>query len=440
MIDMAPEQIREILSAPIRINTRTLKNRLVMGPMAVHSPTAKGGPSEETIAFFETRARGGVGMIIVGGLTGTPRTWEEKPYRSALRFDVDTFIGNFGRVADAVHAHGVPIIAELLPGFGRMGVPAPSRPIISASPINVVVPEETLPPGFRMPGGLRTPMPEEAKVAEIQQYEREMIDAAERVGRSGWDGVEVAAHMSYFGASFLSPRTNWRTDQYGGSVENRARMLVNIVKGIRQRLKPDFIVGLRITANEYLPDGQGVKGFVDVAKQVEAAGIDYVALSPGSYEALGPSMQDGILIDTGDARVFKETMSVPVLLQGLHDPARAAEAIAAGHGDMMMLARPLMADPEYARKACEGRFDDIVQCDRDNYCLRRMMLGMPVRCTVNSTMGRESRKPGSLPPVKRLVQAPVEKVILELTSSKWFLDVAGLVMKRRTQTDGPRHQ
>jgi 2,4-dienoyl-CoA reductase (NADPH2) len=149
-------------------------------------------------------------------------------------------------------------------------------------------------------------------------------------------------------------------------------------------------------------------------------------------------MQDGILIETGDARVFKETMSVPVLLQGLHDPASAADAIARGHGDMMMLARPLLADPEYARKACEGRFEDIVQCDRDNYCLRRMMLGMPVRCTVNSTMGRESRKPGSLPPVKRLVQAPVEKVILQLTSSKWFMDVAGLVMKRRTQRQTDR--
>lgn len=430
---MTPQQIGKVLSEPVRINKLTLANRVVMGPMAANAPTQDGGPSEQTIAFFEARARGGVSMIIVGGIVATARSHEEAPFRPTLRFDVDTFIPEFRRVADAVHAHGVPIIAELMPGFGRMGVPGPGRPIISASPMNVVIPEERFPKGVLVPGGRTTPMPDEASVAEIELYERQMIDAAERVHRAGWDGVEVAAHMSYFAASFLSPRTNWRIDQYGGSVENRARMLVNIVTGIRQRLGPDFVVGLRITANDYMPDSQGVTGFAAIAKQVEAAGIDYVALAAGCYETMdmsAPTM-DGGLVDNGDARVFKKALSVPVLLQGLHDPGRAAEAIAGGHGDMVMQARQMLADPEYARKASQGRIDDIVRCDRDNYCVRRLVLNMPIRCTVNHAMGRESREPGTLPPVKRLVKAPAEKVILGLTGSKWLMGLAGSVTKKQ---------
>jgi 2,4-dienoyl-CoA reductase-like NADH-dependent reductase (Old Yellow Enzyme family) len=429
MIALTPQQIAQVLSEPIRINKLTLRNRLVMGPMAVHAAAKDGSPSKQTIAFFEARARGGVAMIIVGGIASTARSMAEAPV-AGLRFDIDTFIPDFRRVADAVHAHGVPIIAEILPSLGRMAFRGRR---ISASPINVVMREDRFPQGFRMPGGYTTPMPDEASIAEIEQLEREMIDAAERVHRSGWDGVEIAAHMSYFAASFLSPRTNWRTDQYGGSVENRARMLVNTVKGIRQRLGSEFVVGLRITANDFVADSQGPTGFAAIAKQVEAAGIDYVALSPGCYEAMDQTMPalDGDLVDNGDARVFKETLSVPVLLQGLHDPARGAQAIAGGHGDMVMLARQMLADPEYARKTCQGHIDDIVRCDRDNQCLRRLMLGMPTRCSVNPRMGRESQRPGALPPIKRLVQAPAEKVVLGLTGSKWFMELAVWVMKKR---------
>jgi 2,4-dienoyl-CoA reductase-like NADH-dependent reductase (Old Yellow Enzyme family) len=432
MIALTPQQIAQALSAPIRINKLALRNRLVMGPMSVNAPTEEGRPSEQTIAFFEARARGGVAMIIVGGLVATSRAWDESPFRPLLRSDVDAFIPDFRRVADAVHAHGTPIIAELMPGFGRMGRPGLDRPIISASPTNVVIRGS---PTMPVPGGAHvTPMPDEASIAEIEECEREVIAAAERIHRSGWDGVEIPAIMSYFATSFLSPRTNWRTDQYGGSVENRARLLVNIVTGIRQRLGPDFVVGLRVTANDYMPDGQGPTGFAAIAKRVEAAGLDYVALSPGCYEAMHRMQDvDGGLIDNGDARVFKETLSVPVLLQGLHDPARVAQAIAGGYGDMVMLARQMLADPEYARKACQGNIDDIVRCDRDNYCARRMMLGMPVRCSVNPRMGRESRRPGSLPPVKRLVQVPAEQALLGLTGSKWFMDLVGWVMRKRKQ-------
>lgn len=428
---MTPVQPENVLATPIILGQLTLANRMVMGPMAANAPREDGAPSEQTMAFFEARARGGVGMIIVGGMIATTRGYAESPVKRVLRLDVDTFVPDFQKMCGAVHKHGVPIIAQIMPGFGVMGSPAPDRPNISASARRLTIPEKAFPRGFIVPGGRTTPVAEEATLDQILEYERDMVAAAERALKCGFDGVEVAAHMSYFASSFLSARTNQRTDEYGGSVENRARFLSNIVAGIRRLAPANFVVGLRITANDYMPDGQGAQGFADVARQVEAAGLDYVALSCGCYETMSASAPstDGDLVDSGDAGIFKRTLSAPVLIQGIHDPARAAKAIAEGYGDLIMLARPMLADPDFARKVCEGRPEDIVRCVRDNYCMRRMVFNMPVRCEVNPAMGRESRGSG-LPPLERVLKGPIEKAVLTLTGSAGFMNLVGSVMKK----------
>jgi dimethylglycine catabolism A len=419
----------DILATPFRLGTLTLANRLVMGPMAANAPRADGGPSEQTIAFFEARAKGGVGLIIVGGMVGSARAAAESPVKAVLRPDLDDHIDDFRRMTNAVHRHGTAIIAEIMPSFGIMAVPAPDRPNISASARRLTIPADEFPRGFIVPGGRTTPMAEAATIEQIRQFEDDMIANAERALRSGFDGVELAAHMSYFAASFLSDRTNWRTDEYGGSVENRARFYANIVAGIRQRLPADFIVGLRITANDLMPDGQGATGFAQVARAIEKAGLDYVALSYGCYESMKASApdSDGAMIDSGDARTFRDTLSVPLLIQGIHDPARAARAIAEGHGDLVMFARPMLADPEFARKVCQGRLDSIVRCIRDNTCMRRMVFGMPVRCDVNPAMGREGRH-GRLPPLERIAKAPIEATVLGLTGSPAVMGLLGKLM------------
>lgn len=429
---MSPDQVVKVLAEPIKINNLTIANRMVMGPMAAAAPEADGSPSKQTIAFFEARARGGIGMIIVGGAIATRRGYEEAPFRPLLRFDIDDHIPKLKEVAEAVHAYNVPIIAQLAPGFGRMGVPAPGRPIISASAKNVVIPKDRLPRGILAPADTITPIPQEATIAEIKTYEQQTVEAIERAARANWDGVEVSAHMSYFTSSFVSPRTNWRYDEYGGPTANRARMLFNIIDRARKVVRANFILGLRITANDYLPDGQGPEEFAAVAKEVEAAGLDYVALSTGSYETMdmsAPSV-DGGLVDSGDARIFKQKLKVPVLIQGLHDPVRAAQAIADGHGDLVMLARPMLADANYAQKVKAGRLDAIIKCTRDNYCMRRMILKMPVRCEVNPDMGRESRKPGSFPPFERIIKTPIEQIILKLTANKSIIDALGKLAKK----------
>lgn len=418
---MTPQEIAKILGQPIKLNKIEIGNRMVMGPMAANAPKENGGPSKQTSAFFEARARGGIGMIIAGGTIAATRGYEEAPFKPLLRFDIDDHIEQFREVADAVHKHNTPIIAEIMPAFGRMGVPGKNRPLISASPKNIVIPEDRFPNGILVPGGRITPEPREATIAEIQGYEAEMIEAAVRVQNSGWDGIEIAAHMSYFLASFLSPRTNWRSDEYGGSIENRSRILVNIVRGVRKRLGNDYLVGLRITTNDGMPDGQGTQKYALIAKEIASAGVDYVALSRGCYETMDMSApkEDGTLTD--DAAQFRELLSIPLLLQGLHGPANAAQAIASDQGDMIMFARSLLADPEYANKVTSGNSDSIIACDRANLCLKRLMAQLPMRCSVNPRLGREG---GEEMPLSRIAKAPIEKAILGAMGSRTVMKVA----------------
>ncbi|MEH3036443.1 MAG: NADH:flavin oxidoreductase [Sphingomonas adhaesiva] len=428
MHKVSAEQASDILSRPIRINGLTIRNRMVLGPMAANGPTADGHASDQTIAFLEERARGGVGLIILGGMVSTQRGWDESRFRPVLRTDRDEFIPALAKAVTAVHALGVPIIAEIAPGFGRMGVPSADRPIISASPLNLVMKSS---PMMLVPGGeMTTPMPREATVAEIKGYETEMVASAVRLKTAGFDGIEIAAMMSYFLASFLSPRTNWRTDDYGGSVENRARIVVDMVRAIREQVGPDFVIGLRIAANDYMPDGQGPEGFLDIALEIEKAGIDYVALVYGCYEALDvtPDADGANLIENGEARYFRERLSVPVMMGGLHDPTLAAAAVEEGHTDLVMLARPLLADPGYAGKVTGRRIEDIVRCDRNGTCIKRLATGMPIRCTRNDRMGRESRKPGAIPPIDRILKAPIEEIALKALGSKTLMNVAGKFM------------
>lgn len=423
----------EVLFEPLSIGPLNVSNRIVMGPMAVLAPEADGRISDQTIAVLGERAAGGVGMIILGGTGASRRIWEERPFPRIARLDDDRFLPDLRRLTDAIHAEGVPIIAELVTGFGPMAKPAPGWDLIAASPKGVVIPQEEFPKGMIVPGGRVTPTPREATVEEIKALEHETVAAALRCRRAGFDGIEVGAHMSYLMASFLSPRTNWRTDEYGGSVENRARMLANVVRAIREHAGPSFVIGLRISGNEHVEGGQGPEGFAAIAQVVEREGLDYVALSDGNYASMRRSAPDidGESITHGEAQAFRAALSCRLILGSIHDPQLAAEAIADGHGDAVMFARQLLADPRYADKVRAGDIAGIVRCDRRNECMRRMVLDMEVRCTRNPRMGRESRPPGAWPPARRLVKAPIERAVLAATGSERLMAAAGRFAARK---------
>lgn len=383
----------EVLGSPLLINQLPIKNRIVLGPMAVLQPTEDGRPSEQTIAFLARRAQGGVGLVIVGGSLASQQAWDESFLASALRFDRDEFIPDLARLVDAVHAGGARVFAQLFPSFGRMGVPRGGLRVVAASPQPVDLGSGGVPDHFFVPGGRVTPPPNEASVEEIKSLEDDVVAAARRAKTAGFDGVEVAAHMCYFYSSFLSSWSNHRTDHYGGSAENRARALRDAVAAVRAEVGPDYPVGIRMSTNDHLPGGQDGEGFAEVAGHVAKAGVDFIALTNGNYEAMRDSMPSasGGMLDNGEPQAFRAAVGpdVRLFLASTPDPEQAAEAITAGVADATMLARQLLADPDYARKVTEGRSSDVVWCDYDNSCIRRLVLNIPVACHKNLEMGRE---------------------------------------------------
>jgi 2,4-dienoyl-CoA reductase-like NADH-dependent reductase (Old Yellow Enzyme family) len=182
----------------------------------------------------------------------------------------------------------------------------------------------------------------------------------------------------------LSPRTNWRTDEYRGSAENRSRILVDTVLAIRSEVGPDYPVGLRMSTNDHLADGQGPEGFAEVAAVVEKEGLGYIALSDANYESMDDNVtsRSGAILDHGEPQTFRAAMpAVPLLLSSNYDPQQCAGATNAGFADGIMLARQLLADPEFPNKVLQGRQEEIVWCDHDNSCLRRLIFSFPSGAT-----------------------------------------------------------
>lgn len=384
---------RKVLAQPLKINGVTLKNRFILGPMAVLQPTEDGRPSEQSIAFLSRRARGGVSMVFVGGSVATQKAWDESPFAPNIRFDKEEFIPDLARLVDEVHANGALVFAQIFPSFGRMGVPRGDNWPTAASSVQVTIGEHGLPDNVYIPGGMTTPPPHEASVEYIKEVEASVVTAARIAQAAGFDGVEVAAHMCYFYSSFLSTHSNRRIDEYGGTAENRARVLSDVVTAVRAEVGASYPVGIRLSVNDHIPGGQDERGFAEVSAHIARAGVDFFALTDANYESMGQNVTSvsGNMILHNEPQAFREAIpGIPFFLSSTTDAQQAADAIVAGYADASMLARQLLADPDYPNKVLEGRHDEIVWCDHANSCLRRLMTNVPVACHKNAEMGRES--------------------------------------------------
>ncbi|WP_164546415.1 NADH:flavin oxidoreductase [Corynebacterium hylobatis] len=418
-----------------------IKNRYVVGPMAVLQPTVDGHPSEQTIAFLTRRARGGAGLIIVGGTVATEGGYMEAPFQPILRFDHDKFIPGLTRLVDAVHAEGIPVFAQIFPSFGAMGVPGDDRPTKAASPKPVRMAAPRLPEGLYIPGGRTNPTPMEITKEEILEIQRQTVAAVLRAKKAGFDGVELGAHMRYLYASFLTPRTNWRKDEYGGSAENRARILADAVHAIRVEVGPDYPVGVRMSANDHLEDGQGPEGFAEVAAVIAREGLGYIALTDGNYESMNYNVtsESGVMIKHGEPQAFRDAIpDVPLLLSSTYKPQQGAQAIAAGYGDGIMLARQMLADPDFPTKVLEGRDDEIIWCDHANSCLRRLILNVPVRCHKNPETGREAVQTGVREPLSVKLKRPVQDLLITAAGSPTLMGVADKLASARQNSKIPQ--
>ena len=240
--------------------------------------------------------------------------------------------------------------------------------------------------------------------------------------------------MRYLYSSFLSPRTNWREDEYGGSVENRARILADTVRAIRAEVGSDYPVGVRMSVNDHLDDGQGPEGFAEVAAVIAREGLGYIALTDGNYESMDHNVtsQSGAMIEHGEPQAFRAAVpQVPLLLSSTYKPQQGAEAIAAGYGDGIMLARQMLADPDFPNKVLEGREDEIIWCDHANSCLRRLILNVPVRCHKNPETGREAVLAGGLEPLAVKMKRPVQDLLITVSGSRTLMGVADKMASAR---------
>ncbi|MGO1543462.1 MAG: NADH:flavin oxidoreductase [Gulosibacter sp.] len=429
----------EIVGEPLRINTLELKNRFILGPMAILQPTKDGRPSPQSFAFLKRRAMGGVSLVFVGGSSATERAWNEAPFHPNIRLDKDEFLPDLVELGKSIHQEGAAIFGQLFPSFGRMGVPRNGQWPIAASPVGVTLGKTGFPDGVYVPGGRVTPPPKEATEAEIKELERAVVDAAKRVQAAGWDGVEIAAHMCYFYSSFLSPLANKRTDEYGGSTENRARALRDTVVAVREAVGPEFPVGIRMSVNDHAPGGQDEKGFAEVAAHIASAGVDFFSLTDANYESMGVNVPStsGNMLTHGEPQAFREALGpdVRLFLSSTPDPDQAAAAISAGHVDATMLARQLLADPDYPNKVIQGRTADIVWAERDNGVMRALMTNIPIVSKVNPELGRED--PSGLVPTLG------QRLFVRATGNRALMTIADLfirTLKRvKKQPVGPMH-
>lgn len=383
------------LTAPITINSRLkLRNRMVKAPQSSWFFEKDGSAGQRVTDFYETIAAGGVGLLIVSAVTWRP----DHPYGPYGALSDDKFIPGMKNLVERVHSHGCPVMCQLHHGGPSAAAGHGGGLPVGSSSMDV---KDIPSPGKAVHGLTRE---------EIEEDKQLYFAAAERVAACGFDGIEVHCAHGYYLESFLSRVWNHRDDEYGPqSMENRTRLIVEIITELRRRLGADYPIGLRMNGHEWGAKGElTVEEAVEAAKIFEKAGVNYISVSGYGYgplpfrylpdywpypepeEHMKPYMDDyrglGLLVPPAEA--IKKAVSIPVIAVGRMDENKGEAVLAQGKADLVAFGRYLWADPEFPRKVMEGRIDDIVRCTRCGTC-EDPPAGRPRRCRVNPSMGRE---------------------------------------------------
>ncbi len=383
------------LLTPQQLGPTRVRNRIFNPP---HGTTLgrQGEVTDDLIAYHRTRARGGVGLIVLEGMTLHPSYGFAESF---LYAGDDRIVDGLGRLGEACRVEGTPVFGQLFhAGRGVRLSHDGSRPLAySASDI----PDQR----YRV---VPVPMPVDMVHEMVASY----VAAAGRLADAELDGVEILASMGYLIAQFLNPYTNRREDDYGGSLDNRMRFLREIVEGCRERIGSGRTLGLRITLDEKTEAGLPAEDMLEVCRRLEPM-VDYFSVISGSSAApdgwihVFPPMSvpPGFVAD--DAARLRTEVDKPVLVAGrINQPQLAAEIIGQGKADMIGMARALIADPEFVNKMSDGRVDDIRACVGCNQaCVGHRLAHFPVSCIQNPYSGRENRLAPAAPAMqpKRVV-------------------------------------
>ncbi|MEH7494041.1 FAD-dependent oxidoreductase [Neobacillus niacini] len=356
----------------MKIGKMTLKNRLVMAPMGTFTPMQDGTESEEGIAYYEERARGGIGMIIIGAQFLNEKTAQGGP---TMAVDNNRAIPKATVLCERVRRWGAKICAQISPGTGRNGMPDIGERVPISSSEN---------PSFYNPEMICRAL----STDEIKDIMKDWAQAALFAKKAGFDAVEIHGHAGYLIDQFLSPIWNKRTDEYGGSFENRARFAVETVQVIREAVGPDMPILFRISLDHRFDGGRTIEDSMPLIELLEKAGVDALDIDAGAYETMDYIFPPSYLGDACMGYVCEEArkhVSIPLLNAGSHTPETALQLVDSGNCDFVMFGRQTIADPEFPKKLMENRREDIRPCLLCNEeCIGRVFnRTTQISCTVN---------------------------------------------------------
>ncbi|MEU9058889.1 NADPH-dependent 2,4-dienoyl-CoA reductase [Streptomyces sp. NPDC048430] len=359
------------LLSPLDLGFTTLPNRVLMGSMHIGLEEVERG-FERMAAFYAARARGGVGLMVTGGIAPSERACS---FPGGAKMTTEAEAEQHSEVTAAVHAAGGRIAMQIL-HFGRYA----HHPDLVA------------------PSALKAPIsgftPHALEDDEIEETIEDFVRAAELARRAGYDGVEIMGSEGYLINEFIVAATNHREDRWGGSYENRIRFPVEIVRRVRERVGPDFILIYRLSMLDLVPGGSTLEEVVRLAREIEAAGATIINTGIGWHEARIPTIATSVPRGafTWVTEKVRGAVSVPLVTSNrINTPELAEEVLASGRADMVSMARPFLADPDFVAKAAEGRADAINTCIGCNQaCLDHIFSLQITSCLVNPRACRET--------------------------------------------------
>ncbi|MDG2115408.1 MAG: NADPH-dependent 2,4-dienoyl-CoA reductase [Porticoccaceae bacterium] len=350
--------------APLDLGFTRLKNRVLMGSMHTGLEEVANG-HERMAAYFEERAKGGVGLIVTGGIG--PNT-EGGTHPNTKKLVTDEDIAGHKQITDAVHKHDGKICMQILHTGRYAYSPDQVAPSAIKAPINPFTPRA---------------LTDEEIYGQIEDFVFTSVQAQ----KAGYDGVEIMGSEGYFLNQFIAKRTNQRDDEWGGSYENRIRLPIEVVRRVREAVGEKFIIIFRLSMLDLVEGGSSAEEVIQLGKAIEQAGATIINTGIGWHEAQIPTIATKVprAAFTWVTARFKKELSVPVITSNrINTPEVAEQVLARGDADMISMARPFLADPDFVIKSQENRADEINTCIGCNQaCLDHVFSGIMTSCLVN---------------------------------------------------------
>jgi mycofactocin system FadH/OYE family oxidoreductase 2 len=368
----------QLLFQPLRLGPVVVRNRIVFSAHLTNY-AEDGLPSAQHAAYYGARAAGGAGLIITEEHSTHPTDW---PYEKLIHGFHRAVIPGYRKITEAAHRYDTPIFAQINHNGGQGSGMYSRLPVWAPSPV--------ADPLFRE-------VPKAVDRHEIRQIVEGYATVAAHCAEGGFDGVELQCSHSSIVRGFLSPATNRRTDDYGGSLENRSRLLLEIVAAVRQSIGPDLALGVRLCGDELIDGGTTIDDAVAVAQAVERSGhVDYINTSIGVATATLYMIEASMQVPPGYAlwisSAIRKAVTLPVIGVGrFKDPLQADRALSEGHADLIGVVRGQIADADFAKKAQAGEAAAIRNCLSCNQeCVGRMGLNRWLGCIESPSTGREA--------------------------------------------------